>query len=322
MKNSQFLLAVILLFLVSGCNAGANANAVKEPEYREDISVEVHFCPKENCTKIILNKMNVAEKSLHCAFFELDSGEIIKAIAKKSHSAEVKVVIDKGNYEGQIKGNVRLAESRQYMHNKFCIIDKSIVITGSTNPTYNGLNHNNENTVIIKSAYIAENYEDEFDELWNGVYSSGDKVKYEKIFSDTLVVENYFCPEDDCAEKVIKALSEAEHNIYFMTFSFTDEGIADAMLFSRADIKGVFESRGSETEYSQYPRLKGFGIDVVKDKNPRTMHHKVFIIDNKTVITGSYNPTGSGNRLNDENVLVIRSREIASMYLKEFESLR
>lgn len=322
MKNSIFLLAVASLFLVSGCNVGADANAVKEPGYTEDISVEAHFCPKENCTKIIIDTINGAENSLHCAFFELDSKVIINSIARKSHSADVKVVIDKGNYEGQIKGNVVLAESRQYMHNKFCVIDKSIVITGSTNPTHNGLNYNNENTVIIRSRYIAENYGDEFDELWNGIYSSGDTVKYDKVASEYVSVENYFCPEDDCAEKVIKAISEAEHNVYFMTFSFTDEDIADAMLFSGADIKGVFESRGSETEYSQYPRLRGFGIDAVKDKNPKTMHHKVFIIDNKTVITGSYNPTGSGNRLNDENVLIIRNREIASMYLKEFESLR
>lgn len=322
MKNSPFLLAAILLFLVSGCNAGANANAVKDPEYNEGISIEVHFCPKENCTKIIQNRLKSAESSLHCAFFELDSKEIINAIAKKSHSTDTKVVIDKGNYEGQIKGNVKLAESKQYMHNKFCIIDRSTVITGSTNPTYNGLNNNNENTVIIKSDYIAENYEDEFDELWNGVYSSGNRVKYEKVVSDGIIIENYFCPEDNCAEKAIKTISEAKHNIYFMTFSFTDEDIGDALLFSGADIKGIFESRGSETEYSQYPRLRGFGIDVIKDKNKRTMHHKVFIIDNKTVITGSYNPTGSGNYLNDENMLIIRNEEIVSAFVKEFESLR
>ena len=51
------------------------------------------------------------------------------------------------------------------------------------------------------------------------------------------------------------------------------------------------------------------------------MHHKVFIIDNETVITGSYNPTKHANEKNDENILVIHGREIAGEYVQEFLDL-
>jgi len=51
------------------------------------------------------------------------------------------------------------------------------------------------------------------------------------------------------------------------------------------------------------------------------MHHKVFIIDNETVATGSYNPTESGNSRNDENLLIIHDKEIASAYLEEFQRI-
>ena len=54
------------------------------------------------------------------------------------------------------------------------------------------------------------------------------------------------------------------------------------------------------------------------DNNSYSMHHKVFIIDDKIVITGSYNPTKSGTSKNDENVLVIYSSEVAEKYLEEF----
>jgi phosphatidylserine/phosphatidylglycerophosphate/cardiolipin synthase-like enzyme len=53
----------------------------------------------------------------------------------------------------------------------------------------------------------------------------------------------------------------------------------------------------------------------------KTMHHKVFIIDNKTVITGSYNPTKNANERNDENILIIHDKKIAEKYLKEFERI-
>jgi phosphatidylserine/phosphatidylglycerophosphate/cardiolipin synthase-like enzyme len=51
------------------------------------------------------------------------------------------------------------------------------------------------------------------------------------------------------------------------------------------------------------------------------MHHKVFIIDGNTVITGSANPTKNGLTRNDENILVIRSGKIAQQYLAEFKSI-
>ncbi|PIZ50622.1 hypothetical protein COY27_06455 [Candidatus Woesearchaeota archaeon CG_4_10_14_0_2_um_filter_33_13] len=52
------------------------------------------------------------------------------------------------------------------------------------------------------------------------------------------------------------------------------------------------------------------------------MHHKVFIIDNRTVITGSYNPTGGGDKSNDENILIVEDEEIAGRFVEEFIKVR
>jgi len=313
----RLLMSIFLLLSVTiiACTGTENSEI-----YEDSIEVNAYFCPKEPCSEIIKTAINNAKSSVHCAFFDLDLKEIITAIAKKSKSADVKVVIDKNNYEGQIKGpGIKVAYSKQYMHNKFCIIDNNLVLTGSTNPTTNGVNFNNNNLILIKSKYIVENYNDEFYELWNGTYASGDKVKNQKINSNDIVIENYFCPEDNCKGHVIDTIKEAEESIYFMTFSFTDEDIADAILFKNIDIKGVFENVQAGSQYSQYKRMRDFGIDVKKDKNKKAMHHKVFIIDSKTIITGSMNPTGSGNFRNDENVLIIRNKEIAGKFLEEFE---
>tara|TARA_Y100000294_G_scaffold175224_1_gene194818 strand:+ start:3780 stop:4760 length:981 start_codon:yes stop_codon:yes gene_type:complete len=316
---------LLLLVTISGCIVNPTGNIIKttnEPIHENNIETKVYFCPRDNCQDIIKNTINNAKTSAHCAFFDLDLKDLINTIAKKSKRANVKVVIDKNNYEKQIKGpGIKVANSKQYMHNKFCIIDNNLVLTGSTNPTNNGVNFNNNNLIIIKSKYIVENYNDEFDELWNGIYASGNKVKYNKINSGNIILENYFCPEDNCKQQVIDTIKEAKESIYFMTFSFTDEDIADQILFKNIDIKGIFEARGATASYGQYNRLKDFGLEVKKDKNKKTMHHKVFIIDNKTVITGSMNPTGSGNFRNDENVLIIHNKEIASKFLEEFEIL-
>lgn len=50
------------------------------------------------------------------------------------------------------------------------------------------------------------------------------------------------------------------------------------------------------------------------------MHNKIMIIDDKVVITGSYNFSENAE-LNDENMLVIESSTIAAAYDKYFNAL-
>jgi phosphatidylserine/phosphatidylglycerophosphate/cardiolipin synthase-like enzyme len=108
-----------------------------------------------------------------------------------------------------------------------------------------------------------------------------------------------------------------------MVFSFTDFDIANKLVEKskkELDVRGVLESKRVNMQYNQYRNLAPY-IEITKDTNQYTMHHKVFIIDNQTVITGSYNPTKAGNTKNDENILIIHNKNIAEKYLEEFENL-
>jgi phosphatidylserine/phosphatidylglycerophosphate/cardiolipin synthase-like enzyme len=213
------------------------------------------------------------------------------------------------------------------MHNKFCIIDGQIVTTGSMNPTVNGAYKNNNNLIVIDSPALAENYEAEFQEMWNGTFKKGEKVKNERFKligeDNNITLENYFCPDDKCAQKIIDIIAKAEKSIDFMTFSFTHEKIANKMLQRKLEgvkIRGVYEAR-QVTKYSTFKLLDYQEAEVYKDANKQNMHHKVFIIDEKIVITGSMNPSAGGDTRNDENVLIIYSEEVAKLYMDEFEDL-
>ncbi len=314
---SSLILVTILIF---GCKESITGSSIFEESGKP---VEIYFCPGDNCGKILENYIKSSNISIHCAFYDLDLKNVIDALSKKSSSADVRLVMDGANSEGQIKGSgIKFDDSKQLMHNKFCVIDKSIVIAGSFNPTDNDNNYNNNNIIIIYSKILAENYEDEFKELWNGKFGEGSKVKYPKLNLNGVSIENYFCPEDECAQKIIDLINNAEKSVHFMAFSFTNENIADAMIKkNKLDIKGIFDSGQASIKYSQFKRMQDFGIDVIKDKNRRKMHHKVFIIDNETIVTGSFNPTLSADTRNDENILIIRDKKIAEIYLDEFENL-
>jgi len=106
-----------------------------------------------------------------------------------------------------------------------------------------------------------------------------------------------------------------------MSFIFTSEPIAAALLERAQEgvvVQGVIEDRNTGGQYSQYDRLRQVVHDLLPDGNPYTMHHKVIIIDDATVILGSYNFTASANERNDENILIIHDPEVAALFVEEF----
>ena len=47
-------------------------------------------------------------------------------------------------------------------------------------------------------------------------------------------------------------------------------------------------------------------------------HNKIMIIDGETVITGSFNFTKAAEEKNAENLLIIKSKELAKEYIQNF----
>ncbi|MBI2653456.1 hypothetical protein HYX02_01460 [Candidatus Woesearchaeota archaeon] len=330
-------MAVFVAVFLVGCIPKITGKAISQIPKETGRTPEVYFCPGDNCGKILEKHISSANISANCAFYDIDLKNVISPLARKSRDIDVKVVIDNSNSDGQIKGDgVRTNNGEQLMHNKFCIIDDKIVITGSFNPTDNDNNLNNNNIVVIYSALLAKNYEEEFSELWNGKFGSGNKVKYPIMYINNIKIQNYFCPEDCQLElsstiskdsglyRIIDLIRNAKESIKVASFTFTHETIADELI--KADSRGInvtilTESRQRNVMGSQYQRVKDFGLDIRLDGNKYTMHHKFIIIDGKILITGSPNYTLGGFNKNDENFLIIYDEDLALKYVYEFNEL-
>lgn len=319
--KSAFPALLLLVAFLMGC-ATITGQATTQPS-EVSKGYEVYFCPRNDCSKALESKIESADFSVHCAFYDMDLRNVISSLAEKSKDIDVRLVMDSSNYEEQVKGDgIKLDDDKQLMHNKFCVIDNSIVVTGSFNPTDNDNSKNKNNMIVVYSSILAKNYEDEFEELWSGRFGEGNKAQFPTFYLNEAKIENYFCPEDGCASRIIELINNAQSSIYFMSFSFTNEGIADALILKNdLDVQGIVDSSQASSKYSQFKRLQDFGINVKKDDEKYKMHNKVFIIDNKTVATGSFNPTLSADTRNDENLIIIHDRNVAEVFLKEFDNL-
>ncbi|HLD04512.1 MAG TPA: phospholipase D-like domain-containing protein [Candidatus Nanoarchaeia archaeon] len=293
----------------------------------ENGSVQVLFCPQDQCEAALMDLLKNAT-SIQCALYSLKLPNVTAVLKEKNAD----LLIDEDNYAGFGKKIVMSG----LMHDKFCVLNDQTIWSGSLNPTPNGAYKENNNLVIINSRIVAENYKAKFDNIKNGVKK---KVKHPKILLNGFLIENYFCPEDDCEKHVLDTLKAAKQSVYFLTYSFTSDEIGEFLVQNkdRLEIRGVME-KSQASKYSEFMKFKASNMSVHLDKNSANMHHnvsssrlycpklgnlhhKVFIIDNETVITGSYNPTAGGDSKNRENVLILHNADIARQFLDEFECI-
>ena len=211
------------------------------------------------------------------------------------------------------------------MHDKFIVIDRSEVWGGSMNYTTPGTYEDNNNLIHIKSSKVAEDYTVEFEEMFKRDFFGPDviaKTPYPHLTIDGIPMEIYFSPDDGVAKRIVELLRGAQQSITFMAYSFT-AGDFGKIISQKAKeglkINGVMEEEqvksNKGTQFTYFDRAS---LPVYKDGNPGQMHHKVFIIDDKIVIAGSYNFSFSAETQNDENVMIFFDPQIASQYLAEF----
>ena len=125
--------------------------------------------------------------------------------------------------------------------------------------------------------------------------------------------------------EIIKALDEAEGSLDIAMYSFTDDELAAAII--RAYDRGVKvrilldDGQDSDKGNRQFPKLIDAGIAVRVEHVTGLLHHKFAVIDERLVITGSYNWSDNADDNNFENVVFISCKEIAEVYVKEFKEI-
>jgi phosphatidylserine/phosphatidylglycerophosphate/cardiolipin synthase-like enzyme len=246
---------------------------------------------------------------------------------------QVRVVMESDNRERSvpqalIEGGLPILGDRRegLMHDKFVIIDRSEVWTGSLNFTVTGTYADNNNLVHIRSVKVAENYLVEFDEMYKDDLFGPDSIASTpnpSLTVDGLQVETYFSPDDDVASRLLDLLLGAQESIYFLAYSFTSDSLGQAIR-DRAEagvtVAGVMEdSQVDSNQGTEFDLFIQSELDIRRDGNSGQMHHKVIIIDRSIVVIGSYNFTASAEDRNDENLVIFFSPEIARLFLEEFE---
>lgn len=152
-----------------------------------DMVVQACFSPQGKCSTHILREIDTAKKELLVAVYAFTNDELASALVQaKKRGVAVQVVVDrefdranensKGKFLEAQKIPLRRvsgAKSKNQekdaglMHQKFAVIDRRIVFTGSYNWTRSADNLNDENLLLFRDAgQLAEEYRNAFFRLW------------------------------------------------------------------------------------------------------------------------------------------------------------
>ena len=120
---------------------------------------------------------------------------------------------------------------------------------------------------------------------------------------------------------LLAELDTAQKSVDIMAFSFTNRELAQKLYELHKKgvrIRCLYDYGQAKNKASRDEEMRKKGITVYYSPNRRgKMHHKVMIIDQHTVITGSFNFSGNAEKSNDENLLILRSPALSEIYTKE-----
>lgn len=284
--------------------------------------------------------MDRTTRTLDVAVYDFDLASVADAMARAAgRGVRVRMVTDTDTLENTRDERVQAAFTRvraagipivpdgrrSIMHDKFTVADGEWVQTGSWNYTEGDTYRLNNNLAILRSEPLAARYTAEFETMFTQRKFGAAKppgVPRPVLEIGTLRVESLFAPRDGVARRIVEQVAQAQRKVHFLAFSFTHDGIGQAMIARRqagVEVQGVFETTGSSTSFSEYGRMAQAGLDVYQDGNPYVMHHKVILLDDRVTIFGSFNFSDNADKDNDENVLIVEDPAFAAAFEQEFQ---
>jgi len=295
--------------------------------------------------KYFISLINSAKTTIDGAFYDIGDLDVTQAfVDAKKRGVTIRLVTDSDNVLD--KDNVEkprdavtilrnagipvIEDNRSgLMHNKFMIVDGQVTWTGSMNLTTSSIFHHNNNSIMVKSPELSANYEAEFKRLFDEKKFGPNthEIPNKEVIVSGVSFRTYFSPKGGGQEAILEELKKAKKSLRFMVFSMTDKAMNDVVLEKQmkenVKVDGLFDDCMARSSYSSYKVFKTDpSIQLYRDGNQALMHHKVIVIDDETVVTGSFNFSANAEVTNNENILIIKSANIAKQYDAEFARLK
>jgi len=133
--------------------------------------------------------------------------------------------------------------------------------------------------------------------------------------------EVYFSPHGGASRAIINEIDNAKDEILVQAYSFTSSPIAKALVDAHKRgirVEVILDKSQRKETYTEATFLANMGVSTFIDDKHAIAHNKIMIIDKEMVITGSFNFTKAAEEKNAENVLILKSKNLAMIYFENW----
>ena len=168
--------------------------------------IGLYFSPSDGTSSKIINAIYTANHSIYMAQYVFTKNDIYQAVLNRHNAgvSDIKGIVNEYNTTGSDYTNLltfadmlKPASTMTTLHHKYAIIDASYsdsdptVITGSHNWSSAAESDNDENTLIVKDAKIANLYLQEFKQRYNDYGGTGSFFVPVSVNDNKIVKFNY-----------------------------------------------------------------------------------------------------------------------------------
>lgn len=148
----------------------------------------------------------------------------------------------------------------------------------------------------------------------------------DKPTRNTEAIEVLFSPNGGCTDRIVREIGDAKKKIWVQAYSFTSAPIAKAILEAKkrsVDCEVILDKSQETQNYSELDFFFNQGIPVRIDDRHAIAHNKIILIDDTTIITGSFNFSKAAEESNAENLLIIKDHlDLARKYAENYAAHR
>ncbi|KAJ1646616.1 hypothetical protein IWQ61_010180 [Dispira simplex] len=128
-----------------------------------------------------------------------------------------------------------------------------------------------------------------------GMAANGPNAVIPSQPSPEMRVEPYFFPSERSFRVLVDTLQSSRTTLDICVFNITDDDLANTIITAKkrqVQVRIIADDEQCTSQGSDVQRLhRDHRIPIRLDNNPSHMHNKFAIVDNHTIITGSYNWT-------------------------------
>ncbi|SJM19651.1 phospholipase D-like domain-containing protein [Porphyromonas gingivalis] len=246
-------------------------------------------------------------------------------------------------------GKAKRQHMGQLQHNKTIVVNGSKVkaaVCGSTNFTWRGLYVQSNNVVVVRGEEAIKPFWDVFENYWNCStprFGKTSSAQWNNLNLSGIDAQVSFSPHskdnallDAIASDVANTESSLFYSLAFLaqtTGSLKEEIVRvlekdDVFVYGISDKRmgGLNLQKPNGNLMPVYPQAISKNMPEPFKSEPTggggtRMHHKFIVIDfdkpTARVYLGSYNFSGTADRKNGENLLLIKDRKVAISYMIE-----